>query len=171
MFKNATKFNQPLNDLDTSLVTNMSYMFQGATEFNQPLDNWVTHRVRTMRSMFDGASSFNQLVAFDTSKVTNMGFVFAGATSFNQSLTFDTSAVTDMQYMFDGATSFNQPPVFTKLASSHGYMFVGTNLSVANITYKCSAYAAHRCDTILAPDEDIGSMGHVAGNEYAWHVL
>ena len=141
-------------------------MFQRCNSFNQ-LVAFDTSAVTTMSGMFQGATSFNQLVAFDTSS-DDMGaclrcnvqstvastrpvttwVLFAGATSFNQSLTFDTSAVTDMQYMFDGATSFNQPPVFTKLASSHGYMFVGTNLSVANITYKCSAYAAHRCDTI-----------------------
>jgi surface protein len=151
MFLDAHAFNQPLNDWDTSQVRFMGDMFQGATSFIQPLDGWDTSAVTDMRGMFAGATSFNQpLSGWDTSAVTDMSFMFLDATSFNQSLTFDTSAVTDMGGMFEGATSINQPPVFTKLASSHDDMFKYTTLSVEDITYKCSAYAAHRCDKILA---------------------
>ena len=39
MFAKATAFNQPLNNWDTSKVTNMHGMFEFAEAFNQPLNN------------------------------------------------------------------------------------------------------------------------------------
>ncbi len=106
MFEGATLFNKPLN-FDTSSVENMSEMFDGAESFNQPL-NWNTVKVKTMRNMFKGASSFNQALNWNTSSVENMAWMFSGATDFNKSLTFNTSKVTDMSYMFSYTQAFNQ---------------------------------------------------------------
>ena len=39
MFAQAYAFKQPLNNWDTSKVTNMNSMFVGAHRFNQPLNN------------------------------------------------------------------------------------------------------------------------------------
>ncbi|MBY7704469.1 BspA family leucine-rich repeat surface protein [Vibrio harveyi] len=39
MFYYAESFNQPLNNFDTSKVTDMSEMFYHAESFNKPLDN------------------------------------------------------------------------------------------------------------------------------------
>lgn len=64
-------------DVDTSNVTDMSYMFNGEESFNQPLGD-----------------------KFDTSNVTNMSGMFCYAESFNQPVHFDTSNVTDMYRMF-----------------------------------------------------------------------
>ena len=61
-------------DLDTSAVTDMSYMFNYAISLNQALD-------------------------LDTSAVTTMEFMFAYASSFNQALDFDTSSMTSMHMM------------------------------------------------------------------------
>ena len=48
MFNNATSFNQPLNNWNTSNVTDMSYMFTLANNFNQDIGDWnlssVTHK-------------------------------------------------------------------------------------------------------------------------------
>ena len=48
MFAQAYAFNQPLNNWNTSKVTNMSNMFRSAKAFNQPLNNWDTSKVTTM---------------------------------------------------------------------------------------------------------------------------
>ena len=48
MFDYATAFNQPLNNWDTSKVTNMRGMFYSARAFNQPLNNWDTSKVTNM---------------------------------------------------------------------------------------------------------------------------
>ncbi len=47
MFAEASAFNKPLNDWDTSNVTDMTYMFFAAT-FNQPLNDWDTSSVTNM---------------------------------------------------------------------------------------------------------------------------
>ena len=36
-------------------VTDMSQMFRDATNFNQPLDNWDVSKVTDMRGMFAGS--------------------------------------------------------------------------------------------------------------------
>ena len=60
MFADAHAFNQPLNNWDTSKVTNMSAMFNSAYAFNQPLNNWDTSKVTNMSYMFSSAHAFNQ---------------------------------------------------------------------------------------------------------------
>ena len=45
MFRNASSFNQPLNDWNVSNVTIISYMFRDATSFNQPLNDWDVSNV------------------------------------------------------------------------------------------------------------------------------
>ena len=52
IFRWAQSFNQPLNNWDTSKVTNMAHMFQWALSFNQPLNNWDTSKVTDMSYMF-----------------------------------------------------------------------------------------------------------------------
>ena len=41
-------------------VTDMSYMFREASSFNNPMNNWNVSSTIDMNSMFGTASSFNQ---------------------------------------------------------------------------------------------------------------
>jgi surface protein len=111
MFRNASSFNQPLNNWDVSNVTDMREMFYKVFSFNQLLDNWDVSQVAGMGYMFYKAFSFNQsLDNWDVNQVTGMKSMFDRAESFDQPLNnWDVSQVTDMRFMFSKATSFNQP--------------------------------------------------------------
>jgi surface protein len=49
--QSASYFNQPLS-LDTSSVTDMSWLFYNLNNFNANISSWDTSKVATMRSMF-----------------------------------------------------------------------------------------------------------------------
>ncbi len=108
-----------LNFLNTSQVTNMSFMFDNCRNLTSlDLSNFDTSNVINMSSMFNmwyssidtastGSLASLDLSSFDTSNVTDMRSMFA----FNTSLTtinvdsFDTKRVTDMYHMFIYCTS------------------------------------------------------------------
>ena len=97
---------------DVTLVTDMSSLFHITyymDKFNAPIDQWNTSQVTNMRCMFQGAKAFNQPIMMDTSKVTDMSSMFKDASSFNQPVTMDTSQVTQMEEMFAGATAMTYP--------------------------------------------------------------
>ena len=67
LFLEASAFNQPIGEWDTTNVTNMALMFARALAFNHPLGNWDTSSVQVglndiafMAGMFSHAKSFNQ---------------------------------------------------------------------------------------------------------------
>ncbi|MCC9081972.1 DUF285 domain-containing protein [Enterococcus faecium] len=67
-----------LNQLDTSNVTNMSYMFQGMSNLTSlDLSSFDISKVTDMSYMFynNGVTSLD-LSGFDTSKVTDMSLCF-----------------------------------------------------------------------------------------------
>jgi surface protein len=103
-------FNGDISKWNVSNVTDMDGMFYEATSFNRNLSNWNVSNVTNMVGMFNEATSFNQdLSNWDVSNVKYMNSMFCEATSFNQDLSnWDVSNVTAMQYMFYLATSFNQ---------------------------------------------------------------
>ena len=91
--------------LNTSNVTNMSYMFKQCSSLTSlDLSRFNTSNVTNMSYMFIGCSSLTSLnvSSFNTSNVTNMSNMFNGCsslTSLNVS-SFNTSKVTDMKEMF-----------------------------------------------------------------------
>ena len=111
-----------LEGLDTSKVTNMSFMFRstGSSNPNFTLDvsTLDTSNVTNMSSMFayTGYSNPNftlDVSNFDTSNVTGMGGMFSGAGYNNPNFTldlsnFDTSNVTNMSSMFE-YTGYSNP--------------------------------------------------------------
>jgi surface protein len=110
MFFQTTKFNQSLNNWNTSKVSTMSNMFADAISFNSSINTWNVSSVTDMNSMFNNASSFNQdLSNWSTLKVSSMVFMFQGASSFNQDISmWNVSTVSTANYIFCGCPVFGQ---------------------------------------------------------------
>ena len=97
----GTTFNQPIDDFDTSAVTNFHCMFCNS-HFNQPIGGWDTSSVTTMTNMFLNNNAFNQPIeGWDTSSVTTIVATFGRAGAFAQELdTWDVRNVTSFSIMF-----------------------------------------------------------------------
>ncbi len=99
-----------LENLNTSMVKNMSSMFYGCSSLKSlDLSHFDTHNVTNMGSMFSGCSSLTSLDVsnFNTENVMRMGYMFNGCSSL-ASLdlgNFDTGNVTSMGSMFSGCSS------------------------------------------------------------------
>ena len=102
---NNKYFNEDIGLWDVSNVVNMSYMFMYAISFNQDIGEWDVSSVTYMSCMFHTARSFNQYIGrWDVTNVTRMKGMFYNAWQFNQDIGgWDTSIVTDMSSMFWGA--------------------------------------------------------------------
>lgn len=99
-----------LNEIDTSLITDMSFLFSGAESFNGSIADWDVSNVTDMQYMFHNAFTFDQdLSQWNVSKVTNMSGMFKFALTFNSDISgWQVSQVTDMSEMFYEAALFNQ---------------------------------------------------------------
>lgn len=91
--------------VDTSTVTDMSYMFVGVPYLVEvDLSQFDTSNVTSMKGMFEGCSKFftsDMFTGFDTSNVTDMSYMFyRSAASTIDVSGFRTPNVTDMSYMF-----------------------------------------------------------------------
>ena len=88
--------------LNTSNVTNMSYMFSDSKATTLDLSNFNTSNVTNMSYMFYNSSATTlDLSSFNTSNVTNMGSMFSDSKATTLDLSnFNTSNVTNMGSMF-----------------------------------------------------------------------
>ena len=95
-----------LENINTSKVTDMSYMFYSCWSlYDLDIENLNTSNVTDMSYMFYNCSAFSSLDVsrFDTRNVTNMNDMFNSCYSLKSikfGKNFDTSKVTDMSYMF-----------------------------------------------------------------------
>ncbi len=94
-----------ISGLDTSAVTDMSYMFSGCESLASiSLVGLNTQAVVSMNNMFYGCASLTSidLAGIDTSKVTNMNLMFRDCTSLTSVdlSDIDTSSVANMSGMF-----------------------------------------------------------------------
>ena len=90
------------NDIDTSEITNMSYLFSYKDKFNGDISNWDVSNVTDMKYMFDNCPSFNQPLAnWDISNVKYMIGMFHKCESFNQDISnWDVSNIKYNSNMF-----------------------------------------------------------------------
>ena len=97
-----------LNDIDTSLITDMSRIF-AFSAFCGNISKWDVSNVTNMQWMFASASAFNQPIDnWDVSGVNDMSYMFDSAREFNQPIgDWDVSNVIAMVSMFENAGKFN----------------------------------------------------------------
>ena len=124
-----------IENLNTSVVTDMSVMFYGCSRLtSQNLSNFNTSKVTNMERMFRGCSGLKELNVsnFNTSAVTNMLGMFSDCSSLKELnvSSFNTSAVTDMSQMFSGSSGL------TALNLSNFNTSAVTNMS--SMFYDCS---------------------------------
>lgn len=95
-----------LDQLDTTNVTDMSYMFAGCLKLqNINVARFNTTNVTTMRAMFATCDNLTNLDLsnFDSSKIVDMSYMFASSrqlANITFSSQFNTSIVTNMSNMF-----------------------------------------------------------------------
>ena len=98
-----------LNWIDTSLITDMSYLFSNVSQkyggyglhvFNGDISKWDVSNVKNMRHMFDGSSFTGDISNWNVSKVEDMSYMF-GWSKFNRVISnWDVSKVRNMSAMF-----------------------------------------------------------------------
>ena len=140
------------NYLNTSEVTDMSYMFtwcQSLTSVN--VSGFNTSKVTSMEGMFALADLRSlDLSNFNTANVTSMSYMFYGCgdlTNLNLSA-FNTSKVTDMEYMFygSGLTSLDLSGFNTSKVTSMEGMFAGcSRLSSLDVSSFNTANVINTC--------------------------
>ena len=96
-----------LNFIDTSEITNMSWLFEDIRH-NFDVSSWDVTNVTDMAGMFVGCENFNcDLSYWDVSNMTCMEYMFDGCKNFNCDLSnWDVSNVTDMYSMFTACENF-----------------------------------------------------------------
>jgi surface protein len=118
-----------LNNIVTTLMTDMSNLFYGST-FNNPINSWDTSNVISMISIFENTLNFNQDISkWKVSSVTNMTSMFQNASAFNQYIgSWDVSNVQLMSSMFQNATVFNNGES-SNTGGSPGLPWITTNVN------------------------------------------
>ena len=116
--------------LDTSNVTNMSYMFAGTGGYSNNVngvENFDTSKVTNMSGMFRSSGIIGNLSNFDTSNVTDMSYMFARYYFTMLDLSnFNTSNVTNMGGMFEDCnnlTTLDLSSFDTSNVTNMSYMF------------------------------------------------
>ena len=128
-----------LSGLNTSQMTDMSYMFDECMTLETiNFANFDTSNVVKMEKMFGNSQVSNlDLSTFDTSKVTNMEYMFFGGDFDTIDLSsFDTSNVQSMNHMFHNVevTSLDLTSFDTSNVTDMGYMFGWTNIRYLDLS-------------------------------------
>ena len=136
--------------LDTSSVTNMSYMFRSCTNLTT-IPQLDTSSVTTMHYMFHSCTNLQTIPQLNTSKATNIAGMFYGCTNLTTVPLLNTSKVTNMCNMFGNCTnlsdeSLNNILLMCKNATSYTdtktLAWIGLTSEQANKCKTLSNYSA-----------------------------
>ncbi len=140
-----------MNYLNTSEVTNMSYMFLNCIKLTSlDVSRFNTSKVIYMTQMFSYCTGLTSLdvSSFNTSNVTNMQNMFSSCTSL-MSLdlsSFNTSKVTSMRSMFDGCYNLRT-------------VYVGNGWSTAAVTYSTNMFT--NCTSLVGGQGTTYDANHI----------
>ena len=99
-----------LNCIDTSAITDMSFLFLNINVIIDNIDvsNWDVSNVTTMEGLFNNCKKFNcDLNKWDVSNVKDMKYMFYNSGNFDCDLSnWDVSKVENMYTMFEGCSKF-----------------------------------------------------------------
>ena len=129
LYENCTAID--LSNVDTSNVSDMSWMFYGCTDLTTlDLSGFDTGNVTDMNNMFSSCRSLTSLdlSSFNTSKVTKMHQMFSNCTNLTSLdlSNFDTSKVTYMNDMFFYCSSLTELDISgfdTSSVTTMGHLF------------------------------------------------
>ena len=108
--------NADLNDIDTSDITDMSWLFAKLDPHNIDISEWNVSNVENMFYMFYACKNFNSdLSKWNVSKVKYMHCMFWGCNKFTSDLSkWNVSKVEDMFRIFASCTSLKNKPSWYK---------------------------------------------------------
>ena len=126
-----------LNDIDTSLITNMSELFT-FTNYSGDISRWNVSNVNNMSEMFCGCENFNcDLSSWNVSNVIDMHGMFYRCKNFNCDLSkWDVGKVNNMNCMFIYCENFNcdlSKWNIRNISNTNNYMFEGCDKFKYNI--------------------------------------
>ena len=121
----GTSLDSVLSAIDTSSVTNMSYMFSDCKKLTN-IPELYTSNVTDMSYMFNNCNLITSIPELDTSRVTNMTYMFYTCVYLTSIPQLDTSNVTNMSYMFCNCQELTSiPQLDTSNVTDMSSMFSG----------------------------------------------